>query len=134
MQEHERWLNIAIEDLNMAKLALTKELFSPLTYHCQQTAEKALKAYLIYNKQAVIKTHDLTQLLELCIKQDLNFKKLYEQSKQLNPFSSKFRYPTEYDIPDNADAKLAIKHAKYILTFVIKKISEPDTGQVNIFK
>jgi HEPN domain-containing protein len=131
--EHEKWIRIAQEDLRMAKLALPQELFSPLTYHCQQAAEKALKGYHVFKKQPVMKTHDLAKLLETCLQFDKNFEKLRQAAMELNPYSSKFRYPTEFEIPDQEDAELAIKHAEAILRFVVRKLSEPDTGQVTIF-
>ena len=133
MQEHEKWLRIAKEDLLAAKGLVKLELFSAVVYHCQQAAEKALKGYLVYKDQEITKTHDLLKLLESCLTFDTNFRQLYEATKLLNPFSSKFRYPSEFDIPDLADAELAIKHAQSIMAFVVKKISEPETGQTNMF-
>lgn len=134
MQEHDKWLKISKEDLAMAKLALPNELFSSVAYHCQQSAEKSLKAYLVFKKQKTIKTHDLYRITEMCIKLDKNFDKLYQKIRYLNPFSTKFRYPTEFDIPDFDEAKLAIKYAKSIFKFVLKKIAEPETGQLDIFE
>ncbi|MFH1643637.1 MAG: HEPN domain-containing protein [bacterium] len=134
MQEHDKWLKIAKEDLAVAKLALPNELFSSVAYHCQQSAEKSLKAFLVFKDQEIIKTHDLYKNLEMCLKFDRNFDKLYSQIRYLNPFSTKFRYPTEFDIPEFDEAKLAIKYAKNILNFVLKKINEPETGQLDIFE
>jgi HEPN domain-containing protein len=134
MQNHERWLVIAKQDLLGAKTVLKVELFSLVTYLCQQSAEKSLKAYLIFNKTKIVRTHDLNGLIELCMVSDKSFEKLYEPAKLLNPFSDKFRYPTEYDIPDFDVAQEAIKHAQRILTFVVKKVSQPETGQAEIFK
>ncbi len=134
MQEHEGWLRIAKEDLLMAKLGLANELFSHVTYNCQQCAEKALKGYLVFKRYpAIIKTHDLLKLLELCMSFDQEFQKKFDAADYINPFSTKFRYPTEYDLPDFAEAELAIKHARSIFKFVLKKISEPETGQTQIF-
>lgn len=132
MLEHEKWVRIAQEDLRMAKLALPQELYSPLTYHCQQAAEKALKGYLVFKKQPIMKTHDLAKLLETCLIFDRDVEKLRQAVMELNPYSSKFRYPTEFEIPDQKDAELAIKHAESILRFVVRKLSEPETGQQNI--
>jgi HEPN domain-containing protein len=133
MQEHEKWLRIAREDLLAAKGLLKLELFSAVAYHCQQSAEKSLKAYLVFKKYPVIKTHDLIKLLELCMTFDLDFRNKFDAADYINPFSSKFRYPTEFDIPDFAEAQFAIKHAQSIMTFVVKKIVEPETGQTSIF-
>ena len=134
MQNHKRWLKIANEDLFGAKTVLKVELFSLVTYLCQQSAEKSLKAYLIFNKTKIVRTHDLNSLIELCMGFDKNFEKIYDPAKLLNPFSDKFRYPTEYDVPDIAVAQEAIKNAQRILTFVVKKVSQPETGQKDIFK
>ena len=45
----EEWLNFAKEDLDTAKALLNGEyLFNrSICYHCQQSAEKDLKAYII---------------------------------------------------------------------------------------
>lgn len=131
MQEHEDWLRIAKDDFLAAKGLIKLELFSAVAYHCQQSAEKSLKAYLVFKKHQALKTHDLIKLLELCMTFDRDFKKKFDAADYINPFSSKFRYPTEYDIPNLAEAEFAIKHAQSILRFVLKKISEPGTGQTD---
>jgi HEPN domain-containing protein len=131
MQEHEQWIAIAQEDLAVAKILLPKKLFTPITYHCQQTAEKALKGFLVSKNQEILKTHDLAKLLILCITFDQNFAKLYKAAKYLNPFSTKFRYPSEYDVPDVDEAQMAIKQAQKIMHFVIKKIVASHTTKQN---
>ncbi|MFH0898898.1 MAG: HEPN domain-containing protein [bacterium] len=133
MQEHEEWLRIAKEDLLAAKMLIKGELFSAVVYHCQQSAEKSLKAYLILKKHPIIKTHDLINLLELCMSFDNEFCKKFDAANYINPFSSKFRYPTEFDIPDQVDAKLALKHAASIMKFVLEKISKQKIGQADVF-
>lgn len=133
MQNHEAWLKIASEDLAAAKALLKIELFSTVTYHCQQVAEKSLKAYLIFKKHPIIKTHDLIMLIEICIKFDKNFEKVCSEAEQLNPFSTKFRYPSEYDIPDLNDAKLAVEQAQKLMVFIVKKTSKSKAGQLDIF-
>jgi HEPN domain-containing protein len=132
MLEHEKWLAIAYEDLAVAKLVLPQEFFATATYTSQQAAEKALKGYLCYKQQAITKTHDLIKLLELCMQFEMEFKKLYLATRHLNPFATKFRYPTEFDIPDLKEAKLAIHNANLIVQFVIKQLAKPDSGQLQI--
>jgi 8-oxo-dGTP pyrophosphatase MutT (NUDIX family)/HEPN domain-containing protein len=134
MQSHEAWLTIAREELLGAKTLLKVELFSTVTYLCQQSAEKSLKAYLSFKKSNLIKTHDLPKLVELCMVHDRTFEEIQDLAEPLNPFSTKFRYPTEEDIPELEDALLAIKQAKKIMTFVAKKISDPKAGQLDIFE
>jgi len=133
MREHEKWLQVAKEDLLAAKNLVKVELFSAVVYHCQQTAEKSLKGYLVFKEQEILKTHDLIKLTKLCTELDQSFAVLYEKVEYLNPFSSKFRYPSEDEIPDLEAAQLAVKHAQSIMSFVGKKIAEPETGQTTIF-
>ena len=133
MQEHEKWLNIAKYDLKVAKGLQSLEFFTAVVYHCQQAAEKALKGYLVFKGREVTKTHDLIKLLDLCILLDGEFIKKGDAASFLNPLSTKFRYPSDFIIPDCEDADITIKHASSIIRFVIKKIAEPDTGQKNIF-
>jgi len=133
MDDCESWLKFAKDDLSGAKHLLKGEFFSLTTYHCQQAAEKALKGYLVFKNQHISKTHDLTKLIELCRQFDGDFGRLYDEAKLLNPFATKFRYPTEFDIPDFTDAKSAIQQAQKIVTFVVKKVSQPETGQTRLF-
>ena len=74
------------------------------------------------------------KLILICSKFDNKFEKLYNAAEELNSFATKFRYPTEFDIPDFKETKNTIKQAQSIMNFVIKKISEPETGQTKIFK
>ena len=105
-----------------------------MVYHCQQASEKSLKAYLVFKGYPLVRTHDLLQLLQFCMSFDYEFSKKLDAADYINPFSSKFRYPTEFDIPEFDEAELAVKYAESILKFVLKKISEPRTGQINVFK
>jgi HEPN domain-containing protein len=132
MQEHEKWLAKAQEDLGMARLGLPVGYFSSVAYHCQQAAEKSLKGYLCFRGESIIKTHDLVKSLEQCMKYDKDFQKLYGAIRELNPYATRFRYPSEFDIPDQDDAKIAIKHAELIIKSVLKKISVVPSGQMKI--
>ena len=61
----EEWLNFAKEDLDTAKALLNSEyLFNrSICYHCQQSAEKDLKAYIIYLDLPLNKTYNLIKLV-----------------------------------------------------------------------
>lgn len=132
MHAHEKWLVIAKEDLLAAKGLLKLELFSSAVYHCQQSVEKSLKAYLAFKQCSISKTHDLIHLLELCMSFDQEFRKQYEAADYINPFAIKFRYPTEFDIPDLNETETAIKLAENVMKFVLKKISSQMEGRLGI--
>ena len=131
--DHEAWLKIAKEDLLVAKHLARSEFHSSATFHCQQAAEKVLKGYLVFKGKPIVKTHDLVQLVELCMCIDQSFSKLFNAADFVNPLARKFRYPSEFESPDQAETDMAIAMARKIMTFVLKKISEPDSGQTNLF-
>ena len=64
--EAARWLARADEDATVAELALTRD--SPLTnraaFHCQQAAEKMLKALLVAAGAAPPRSHDMELLIQ----------------------------------------------------------------------
>ena len=65
---------------------------------------------------------------------DKDFQKKFDAADYINPFSSKFRYPTEFDIPTTDEVKLAVKHTQSTINFVLKKIGAPETDQIYIFQ
>lgn len=46
--EVEKWLTISRRDLQSARALLKELLLENVVYHCQQSAEKTLKAYLVH--------------------------------------------------------------------------------------
>ena len=63
------WLEYAESDLALAKIgkATKKIKYSSLCFHSQQSAEKAIKAVLVFYKIDFPKTHDIRTLLKLLI-------------------------------------------------------------------
>lgn len=113
--EVKEWLKKAEADLAGA-LHLNRRRKKPLPdlvcFHCQQAAEKFLKAFLIYQELPFAKTHDLLALLELCTKHQPEFALHSESFEMLNPYSVQFRYPGEEATVE--EARLAIKTIKNI--------------------
>ena len=64
-EESERWLAFAREDLRMAELAMTEDLYNQACFHCQQCAEKAVKGVLAHQGRMPPRTHRLGDLLGL---------------------------------------------------------------------
>ena len=64
------WIKKADNDLKVAEheLRIDKDdrVTEAICFHCQQSVEKYLKAFLIYCKAEFGKTHNLEFLLELC--------------------------------------------------------------------
>ena len=60
------WLEKSHEDLRAARILLesSEAVFGAICFHCQQAAEKALKAALVAMEVRPPKTHDLVLLCE----------------------------------------------------------------------
>jgi HEPN domain-containing protein len=71
--EIQQWLLKSKRNLTAARLLFESEasLLDVVVYHCQQSAEKALKAYLTYHDVLFQKTHNLIVLLDVCYRLNL---------------------------------------------------------------
>jgi HEPN domain-containing protein len=113
------WVRKAEEDYEVAT-ALARRRKSPtpnaVSFHCQQCAEKYLKAYLVQHNVIFPKTHDLLELHRLCLSVDSAFSLIGDLLDLLNPYSVEFRYPGEETTVDEAEA--AVKAMKEIRRFL----------------
>lgn len=132
MSGHDAWLEKALSDLRSAK-KLSKDddyTLDTAAYHTHQCAEKALKAYLVFNGQRVLRTHDLEKILELCSQYDMSFKRLLSDALDLLPYATYSRYPDDRFYIDREELLEAIKKAAGIFNFVKKIIAAlPDSNQ-----
>src|SRR5262249_6360499 len=90
-----QWVRKAEEDWAGARaLAARKPPLPDLVcFHCQQAAEKYLKALLQENGAAVPKTHDLRDLQNLVLPHDATLAILRRPLLSLNRYSVDYRYP-----------------------------------------
>src|SRR5437667_5598966 len=91
------WLIKAASDLKSARvLGSTEE--APLDtaiYHCQQTAEKAVKAFLVHCEITPEKTHDIRKLALQAAAHQPRFNELIDMAAALTPYAWEFRYPDD---------------------------------------
>jgi HEPN domain-containing protein len=118
------WLRYAGNDLIVARHSF-EDLYPKQTeisaYHCQQCAEKALKAFLFSNDIEPPRIHNLIKLCELCKNIDGEFSELEYHCKILNPFGAEVRYPNEL-AADEPIAKAAIERAQKVYDFCTAKL------------
>jgi len=114
------WLSKAMRDLASArKLAGGAEPYlDTAVYHCQQAAEKALKAFLVFHDQRFPKTHDLRSLANLAEPYKEGLATLYDAAERLTPYAVAFRYPETIEIPGKEEFDLAAQAATTILDFI----------------
>jgi HEPN domain-containing protein len=113
------WLEKARNDLEAARLLIRDEsrLFGIAGFHCQQAAEKGLKAWLTLREIIFPKTHSLINLVGLCKQTNPEFSRFHEHAVVLTPLASAFRYPGSASEPDSAVASRALALAEEICNF-----------------
>ena len=130
MSDSSRWIDLAKEDEKMAELALKAKLYNQVCFHCQQGAEKLLKAFLLKKKGKFPKIHSLTELLILASGVDKNLMRLKNDCLYLDQFYVPTRYPDAplENLPEGApneqDAKKAMNIVRKIDEVITKELSE----------
>jgi len=116
IKEVRRWIEKAENDFRNAEYVLTLEEncpFDTVSYHCQQCAEKYLKAALIYRETDFPRTHDLVVLFNLLQKvEPLNLR--IQDVQPLNRYSIEARYPGDWEPVDESEARAAFEMVKNI--------------------
>lgn len=104
-----QWLAKAMNDLLNADNNLKSEVipFDTVCFHCQQAAEKFLKAYLVGNGQEYPFTHDLFLILEKILSFNSEVDELRDSLAILMPYAVEVRYPDDWYMPSDEDAKEA---------------------------
>ena len=92
-----------------------------ICYHCQQAAEKALKAFLLFSDCEPPKTHNLESLIDLCRELSNEFDDIVSECEYLNPFGVQLRYPFGLELTDD-DAVISIQKGRAIVEFVKSRI------------
>ena len=118
------WVAKALGDLKVAE----HELMLPpeeavawaICFHCQQAAEKLLKAFLVSNQIDFKKTHDLDYLRQLCTEIDPDFENV--DIGDLTSYAAEARYPSASYAVSMSDARECFRIASNIKSFVLKKL------------
>ena len=119
-----QWLTRDSHDLQAARILATPEdpLLDPAIYHCQQAAEKSVKAWLQANDDPFPKTHDIEELVEQASDINPDFGKLSKAASALTPYVSAFRYAgggSDEPMPSREEFDAALKNAQTIFDFIV---------------
>jgi HEPN domain-containing protein len=123
------WLVKATNDLRAAEtdLAASPPLLEDTLFHCQQAAEKAMKALLSWHDEPFRKTHDLVEVGRQCVEIDATLEPLFRRSAPLTEYAWKFRYPGESEEPSRKEVVEAVTLAKQVYEAVLERLP----GQVH---
>lgn len=118
-----QWVLKAENDLRNAEHTLTLEddcPFDTVCFHAQQSAEKYLKALLLFSGIDFPRTHDLRLLIQLLPAGVFSLK--MEDVLVLNRYSVETRYPGDWEPIERADAVEALGIAKRVRSAVLLKL------------
>jgi HEPN domain-containing protein len=129
----EEWLSKAEADLTAAEILVAAETHDYFTcaFHCQQAAEKFLKAYLVRHQVEFRKTHDLDQLLGLASQVEPTLQEELASCGWLSPFGVEFRYPGDQPEVDWTTAQNALTEAKQVRQVVMEHLASYLGGRGN---
>lgn len=123
-----RWLTQAEEEFKDASDLMTAGRFYLSLFLCQQSAEKALKAFIYLKEEEPVFSHSVAILLKLAISIDSDFKSL-KGAKRLDDYYIPTRYPNGLpgEIPahyydDRDEVEKALTWSEKIIKLVKKKI------------
>jgi HEPN domain-containing protein len=122
MSEHDiaaRWLQKAVDDLDNATFLFENKWPRPLElvcYLCSQSAEKALKSYIIQKGETPPYTHDLGTLCRICIAYSSDFSDVVDDCLDITPYAVQTRYPNDIELVET-ETQLALRKAARIFDF-----------------
>jgi HEPN domain-containing protein len=131
----QQWLLKALHDLITARSLIYREpiVLDTAAYHCQQAAEKAVKAFLIFNDHDPDRTHDVERLIDLATHVEHGFAASRAAGKRLTPLATLYRYPNLSGVmePSPAQAEQALNDATVIYEQVLRVLPKdvhPESG------
>lgn len=118
------WIIKADHDLGTAVVTYLHipDFKDTITFHCQQSVEKCLKAYLVYLGISFRFTHDLIYLLELIHTKDASIDVHFDMVIQLHNYAVEIRYPNEIIHLTDENVLNAINTSKLIRLVICDKM------------
>jgi HEPN domain-containing protein len=124
----QRWITKAFHDLHTAQtmIQVNDVPADIVCFHCQQCAEKSLKAFLVFLDQAPPRTHDVVKLLALCQNFRESFSALEGPAIALADYAVEVRYPDDWREIPTEEASEALLNATRVLSFVRQELGDND--------
>lgn len=121
----EKWIKIADNDFKSAQSLMKDNLFGNACFHCQQAAEKYLKAFLVANNREFPKVHDLEYLVEMAKHIDPDFEEITGEALALTDYATIFRYPGDEPVEcAKEDCLDALSQVGKVKEFIEKKLKD----------
>ena len=118
------WLSLAKSDLASGRHQLTAPdpFTRQATFQAQQSAEKALKSFLVWHQIRFTKQHDIRYLGDLVLEKEPAFKAAIDEAVDLNPYAVTIRYPGYSDEPSVEEAEKALSLAEKLFSEILSRL------------
>jgi HEPN domain-containing protein len=118
------WIKKAHSDLARVDRCMTAQPpdVEDAVFHCQQSVEKSLKAFLTWHDEPFRKTHDLSTLATQCGAFDNTLDPLLSRADDLSEYAWAYRYPTSSPTPAPSEAEEARTVAAGIFAEVTRRL------------
>ncbi len=119
-----QWLDKAQDDLNAAQALFDhgNDLWSIVAFHCQQSAEKFLKAMLTSLQVEFSKTHDIAVLLDSLEGIDGALAQALRPADALTVYGVQVRYPGDGPEVDREESEQALILAKIVAQGILARL------------
>ena len=116
------WISKAEEDLLVVRQLMSADILvkGAIAYHCQQSAEKFLKAFLVFHGIEIAKTHNIEFLLEQCKIIDIRFSAI--DPFNLTDYGVEVRYPGDFLEPSFKEIQVLITVVENIRDLVLRNL------------
>jgi HEPN domain-containing protein len=88
-------------------------------FHCQQAAEKSLKAFLVWNEREPPRTHALGLLLDAGLACEARLEEHRAHCERLTAYAVEIRYPDSAAEPTPEKAVAAFEAAEALVSFIL---------------
>ncbi len=120
------WMSQAKHDMEAARGSLEHGAYEWACFQAEQSAEKALKAVIVFHGKAAPKLHKLGVLIGIMKNVDPRFRGIHIDIADLQSYTFTARYPflipgnfeTPHDYITKEDAQICIQQAQIILNLI----------------
>jgi len=131
LTEAQRWLTQALHDRDAATLSRDHEFHEHACFLAQQSAEKALKAFLYAHDEGPVLGHSTLSLSLECAAFDTAFDSLQDACRRLDQLYIPTRYPNglpgniPHDFYDKTMADQALRDLGSVIDIVRQRVATP---------
>jgi HEPN domain-containing protein len=119
-----QWLIKAESDRSTVEILMASEHCptEAVCFHCQQYAEKLLKAFLTLNGIEAPKTHDLRRLIQLALPFEPKLAELADDSDDLTVHGVQSRYPGDFWRVEKAEMQRLYELSEKFATILLPRL------------